>query len=70
MAKAATGGDASEIAALEREIADIRANIIELTEQAAAYSGAADDDLASGRIAQQQAELDRLTAKRDALRKG
>ena len=62
--------DTSEIAALEREIAAIRANIIELTEQAAAYSGAADEDLAAKRIALQQAELDRLTAKRDALQKG
>ncbi len=62
--------DKSEIAALEREIADIRANLIELTEQAAAYSGGADEDLAATRIARQQAELDRLTAKRDALQKG
>ncbi len=62
--------DKSELAAIEREIADIRANLIELTEQAAAYSGAGDDDLAARRIAQQQAELDRLSAKRDALEKG
>jgi len=62
--------DKSEIAALEQEIADIRANLIELTEQAAAFSGAGDDDLGARRIAQQQAELDRLTAKRDALQKG
>ncbi len=61
--------DKSEIAAIEKEIADVRANLIELTEQAAAYSGGADEDLAAKRIAQQQAELDRLTAKRDALQK-
>lgn len=63
-------GDRQEIAALEREIADIRANIIELTEQAAAYSGAADDDFASRRLAQQQAALERLSQKLDSLRRG
>lgn len=62
--------DKDDIAALEQEIADVRANLIELTEQAAAFSGAGDDDLGARRIALQQAELDRLTAKRDALMKG
>ena len=58
------------IAELEKRIMAIRENIIELTEQAAAYSGAADDDLAARRIAQQSAELERLTAERDALEAG
>ncbi len=55
------------IAELEKRIMAIRENIIELTEQAAAFSGAADEDLASRRIAQQTEELDRLTRERDAL---
>lgn len=55
------------IAELEKRIMAIRGNIIELTEQAAAFSGAADEDLASRRIAQQTEELDRLTRERDAL---
>lgn len=59
--------DRERIAELEKRIMAIRENIIELTEQAAAYSGAADEDLASRRIAQQSAELQRLTAERDAL---
>lgn len=59
--------DRERIAELEKRIMAIRENIIELTEQAAAFSGAADEDLASRRIAQQSAELERLTAERDAL---
>ena len=55
------------IAELEQRIADIRVNLIELTEAAAAYSGAADDDLAAKRIADQQSQLDRLTSELDAL---
>jgi hypothetical protein len=52
---------------LDRRIADIRENIRELIEQAAAYSGAADEELMSQRIANEQAELDRLTKQRDEL---
>jgi hypothetical protein len=55
------------IAELDAEIADIRENLRELVEQAAGYSGAADDALASQRIADQEALLDRLTKQRDAL---
>jgi len=55
------------IAELEQRIADLRVNLIELTEAAAAYSGAADDDLAAKRIADQQSQLDRLTSELDAL---
>jgi hypothetical protein len=61
--------DKAAIADLERQIAAVRGNIIELTEQAAAYSGAADDDLASRRIAEQEAELTRLTRELDSLSK-
>lgn len=57
----------SKIAELDAQIADVRENLRELVEQAAAYSGAADDDLVSQRIADQEALLDRLTKERDAL---
>jgi len=54
---------------LNDRIAIIRDNIRQLTEQAAALSGAADEERASSRIAEQQDELDRLNAMRDALDK-
>jgi len=59
--------NAAALAALEKEIADVRENIRELTEQAAAYSGAEDDALTADRIAEQEALLARLEKKRDAL---
>jgi len=52
---------------IESRMAAVRENIRELIEQAAAYSGAADDDLASQRIAEQEAQLEILTRQRDAL---
>ena len=52
---------------LERRIAIVRDNVSQLIEQAAARSGAADEALASDRIAQQSEELERLTTERDAL---
>jgi hypothetical protein len=55
------------LAEIEGRMAAIRENIRELIEQAAAYSGAADDDLASQRIAEQEAQLEILTRQRDAL---
>jgi hypothetical protein len=57
----------SNIAEIDSQIADVRENLRELVEQAAAYSGAADDELTSERIAEQEALLDRLTKERDAL---
>lgn len=59
--------DKAAIADLERRIAAVRDNIIELTEQAAAYSGAADDELASRRLAEQETELARLRRELDSL---
>lgn len=50
---------------LERRIAMARENLRELIEQAAAFSGAADEDRSADRIAEQQALLDRLIAQRD-----
>ena len=55
------------LAELERRIAIVRDNIRQLIEQAAARSGAADEALASDRIAQQTDELERLEKQRDAL---
>ena len=40
---------------IDQRIADIRENLRELVEQAAAFSGAADEDRMSQRIADQQA---------------
>ncbi len=54
---------------LNDRIAILRDNIRQLTEQAAAFSGAADEERASNRIAEQQDELDRLIAMRDELDK-
>lgn len=55
------------IAELDQRIAIVRANLTQLMEQAAAQSGAADEALASERIAQQTEELERLKKERDAL---
>jgi uncharacterized small protein (DUF1192 family) len=51
---------------LNDRIAVIRDNIRRLVEQAAASSGAQDEERISGRIAQQQDELDKLVKERDA----
>jgi hypothetical protein len=50
---------------IEGRIAVLRENIRELVEQAAAFSGAADEELVSQRIAKQEAQL--LTRQRDEL---
>jgi hypothetical protein len=55
------------ITELAERIAMIRRNINELIEQAAAYSGAEDENKAADRIAQQEQELSRLIELRDAL---
>jgi len=55
------------IAEIDERIALLRGNLRELVEQAAAYSGAADEDLISNRIAKQEAELEQLTRLRDQL---
>jgi hypothetical protein len=61
--------DNKNLAELDAEIAAVRDNLRQLTEQAAAQSGAADEDLASERIAQQQALLDRLVKQRATIAK-
>ena len=57
------------LAELEERIAIARDNIRQLIEQAAAFSGAEDEDRNADRIAQQNEELDKLLKQRDALLK-
>jgi hypothetical protein len=54
---------------LDDRIAILRDNIRQLTEQAAASSGAATEDLNAERIAQQTEELNALIKQRDAAGK-
>jgi hypothetical protein len=54
---------------LDDRIAILRDNIRQLTEQAAAFSGAADEERAASRIADAEAELQRLIAARDQITK-
>jgi len=61
--------DKARLAELNDQIAAIRNNLRELTEQAAARSGAADENLAADRIAEQEAQLASLLKQRDALSK-
>ena len=55
------------IADIDERIAILKENLRELVEQSASYSGAADEDLVSRRIAEQEAELELLTKRRDEL---
>jgi hypothetical protein len=64
-----TNGPSLSLAELEQRIAIARDNIRQLIEQAAALSGAEDEDRNVARIAQQQEELDRLIKERDQLQK-
>ncbi|MBB3771801.1 hypothetical protein FHS55_002410 [Angulomicrobium tetraedrale] len=59
--------NAATLIELDERIAILRANLSELTEQAAAYSGAADEDRAAERISEQQAQLDELLKQREQL---
>jgi hypothetical protein len=52
---------------LNDRIAVIRDNLRQLVEKAAASSGAQDEERTSERIAQQQEQLDKLVAERDAM---
>jgi hypothetical protein len=61
--------DPDLLADLDNRIAILRDNLRELIEQAAAYSGAADESRTSDRIADQQAKLDALLIEREQLTK-
>ena len=52
---------------IERRIQIVESNLRELQEQAAAYSGAADEERNADRIAEQEAKLDALLAEREAM---
>jgi hypothetical protein len=52
---------------LEQRIAEIRQNISQLVEQAAAFSGAADESRTADRIANLEEELRILTKRKDAM---
>ena len=64
-----TNGSTLSLPELEDRIAIVRDNIRQLLEQAAAFSGAADEERNADRIAQQTEELDGLVKQRDALLK-
>ncbi len=55
------------LAEIERLIQIVEDNLRELQEQAAAYSGAADEERNAERIADQEAKLDALLKEREAL---
>lgn len=55
------------LADIEKRIQIVEDNLRELVEQAAAYSGAADEERNADRIAAQQAKLDALLKERKAL---
>ena len=52
---------------IDERISTVRENLRQLVEQAAGYSGSADDELVSRRIAEQEAQLEVLTKKRAEL---
>lgn len=67
MAKDTQMNDNKSLGELDTRIALIRENIRELIEQAAAFSGAADEDRNAERIADQDAQLAELLKKRDVI---
>ena len=58
------------LAELDERLSVVRDNLRDLVEQAAAYSGAADEERSSARIAEEEALLEQLTKQREALLKG
>ena len=59
--------DQAALADIEKRIQIVEDNLRELIEQAAAYSGAADEERNADRIADQQAKLDALLKEREDL---
>jgi hypothetical protein len=64
-----SNGNTLSLPELDERIAIARDNIRQLIEQAAAFSGAEDEDRNADRIAQQTEELEKLIKQRDALLK-
>ena len=59
--------DRAALADIDKRIQIVEDNLRELIEQAAADSGAADEERNADRIADQQAKLDALLKEREAL---
>ena len=59
--------DRAALADIDKRIQIVEDNLRELIEQAASYSGAADEERNADRIADQQAKLDALLKEREAL---
>jgi Zn-finger nucleic acid-binding protein len=59
--------DRTRLGELDKRIAAVRENIRVLTEQAAAYSGSADEERNAERIAEQDSLLTKLLKERDVL---
>ena len=64
-----SNGSTLSLPEIEDRIAIVRDNIRQLIEQAAAFSGAGDEDRNANRLAQQNEELETLIKQRDALLK-
>ena len=62
-----SNGSPLSLPELEQRIAIVRDNIRQLIAQAAAFSGAEDEERNADRIAQQNEELETLIKQRDAL---
>ena len=58
---------ALNLAEIDERLSAVRDNLRDLVEQAAAYSGAAGEELMASRIADQEAQVEELTKQRDAL---
>ena len=59
--------ESMNLAELDERLSIVRDNLRDLVEQAAAYSGAGDEERMNSRIAEQEAELEELTKQREAL---
>jgi hypothetical protein len=57
----------ADLAEIDNRVSIVRENLRELVEQAAAFSGAADEELMAQRIAEQQEQLDLLMKQRAQL---
>jgi hypothetical protein len=64
-----SNGSTLSLPEIEDRIAILRDNIRQLTEQAAAYSGAADEARNADRIADQESQLQELLKQRDEMLK-
>lgn len=61
------GADSEALLQIDARIAIVRDNLRELIDRASGYSGAAGEELTAQRIAEQEAELERLKNRRALL---